>query len=256
MKALIVFNVIFILSSVNAQDGIEAYVFDYNFANYVGAVSPLDFDTHDFSGEQLSFIPTTPVDFSMISIAFLNNTGATQNWIVSRRRIFQANNWYDYMTWQHETDPFGGLCISSAAMDTPLFIMPGAGNVTANQGEQAIVTSYINIDPLIGGCSHYRYYLGTEVDPFIDSVDIELCYTLGVEEKSDLSFSFYPNPVENILMVDGSKNSTIAIYNSSFKTILEDLVILPGVNLIDFSYLSSGVYFIKEEERIQRFIKR
>ena len=256
MKALVVFSIFLTLSSVYAQDGIEAYVFDYNFANYVGPVSALDFDTHDFSGEQLSFIPTSPVDFSMISIAFLNNTGATQNWIVSRRRIYQVNNWYDYMTWQHETDPFGGLCISAAAMDVPLFILPGGGNITVNQGERAIVTSYINIDPLIGGCSHYRYYLGTEVDPVIDSVDIDLCYTLGVEEKSVLSFSFHPNPVEDMLMVDGKKNSTITIYSSALQLIIDKLTIQPGINQIDLSMLTSGIYFIKEDEHIQRFIKR
>ncbi len=77
--------------------------------------------------------------------------------------------------------------------------------------------------------------------------------TLGIEEaKNDaLAFSTYPNPVKDILHINGAgDNSNIEIYNTSGALLMET-----RGNKVDTKALHQGVYYIKINQTISKFIK-
>ena len=81
------------------------------------------------------------------------------------------------------------------------------------------------------------------------------CPTAGVDEHRQLESSIYPNPVKNILTIDGLVIQDVVIYSVLGKAVL----ILSNQNTIDVSSLSKGVYFIKVSDGINsttiKFIK-
>ena len=81
-------------------------------------------------------------------------------------------------------------------------------------------------------------------------------YTLGVKETNPLSFSIYPNPTSNTLIISGSESPlTISIYNILGKEVIST----NNTNNINVQALPSGVYVIRISDGVgqtnRRFIK-
>ena len=108
----------------------------------------------------------------------------------------------------------------------------------------------------------YNYIL----DLFKDSIDSCLIvdYSLRVmilinvneriEELSNNSFSFYPNPVYDILYIDSKNNSNnckLSIYTLNGEKVLETEI----RDTIDISQLSSGIYYVVVNDKRYKLIK-
>jgi hypothetical protein len=75
---------------------------------------------------------------------------------------------------------------------------------------------------------------------------------VGVDQISKLRYSISPNPVKDILNVDGVKlMSEYTIYSVAGKQLLTGIYTVP----VDLGSLSSGVYFLSINGQIARFIK-
>ncbi len=85
-----------------------------------------------------------------------------------------------------------------------------------------------------------------DYDFFIDNFKILTYSTLNVEDIEDeKNFTFYPNPVKNVLNVSAkSRIDSLKVINALGQTVK---VATPNFNKyqLDFSDLSSGVYFVK-----------
>ena len=78
------------------------------------------------------------------------------------------------------------------------------------------------------------------------------CPSLGIDDLNQLDISIYPNPVKNMLTIDGLVVKDVVIYSLLGKAILKT----SNQNTIDVSSLSKGVYFIKVSDGINASTKK
>ena len=75
-------------------------------------------------------------------------------------------------------------------------------------------------------------------------VIVNVLNNTGIENTNDISFSIYPNPVSNNLIVDGLKNNApFFITDLNSKKAIEGNL-NSNTNSIDVSNLQNGTYFI------------
>jgi hypothetical protein len=114
-------------------------------------------------------------------------------------------------------------------------------------GEHGEVSSHIFPNLNQSGCGTYRYYVGDCNNPYLDSVDISVCYTLGTNEldDSELSVSVSPNPASDHFKISSKSNQEL---NYSIANSL-DQVINSGAfindTIIETSSFENGIYFVK-----------
>lgn len=88
--------------------------------------------------------------------------------------------------------------------------------------------------------------LGYTVDFSASDFDLAGCTEIGIEEENGNKFSFYPNPVENILLVElnNSANAMINLYDLSGRNVLAYRT-STEIFSMDLSNLVSGIYIIE-----------
>lgn len=112
----------------------------------------------------------------------------------------------------------------------------------------------------IDGCAIYTYHVEAQNHVFIDSVQITFtiagmnCFLGENELEQTPSFSVYPNPATDIVNVsvnNMSGNSSFILFDIVGKEIM-NANLINGVNPIDVSNLTPGVYFysIKNDNNI------
>jgi hypothetical protein len=249
MKTLILSSLI-VLSAFhsNAQSPVITFGDTLESTIYIGTVPTATLHTHDFTGE---VIETTPLGGTeMVNELFIENqTGDSLFLIVSRRRIGVDTSWVDFLCWGHETAQFGGQCIDAVTMDSALWT--GACNsqyiVKLADGEHGEVSSHIFPNLNQSGCGTYRYYVGDCNNPYLDSVDISVCYTLGTNEldDSELSVSVSPNPANDHFKITSESPLELnySIANSLGQVI--DSGVFINDTIIEISSFENGIYFVK-----------
>ena len=78
------------------------------------------------------------------------------------------------------------------------------------------------------------------------------CPSLGIDDLNQLDISTYPNPVKNMLTINGLVVQDVVIYSVLGKVVLK----MSNQNTIDVSSLSKGVYFIKVSDGINSSTKK
>lgn len=81
-------------------------------------------------------------------------------------------------------------------------------------------------------------------------------YTIGIDALSDSDYAlhFFPNPSNSILNIELYETGTIAIYNSLGEKVVE-YAAQKGIEAVDVSEWSDGIYYILFKNQIGRFIK-
>ncbi len=235
----------------NAQDA-SVFVTAETNVNYVGPVAPNDFSTHDFAGEQLDYYPAAQGEIT-VQFNFLNNSGSTKDWIVSRRRINGQSGWNDFMIVAAQNDPFGNAVMPYTA-DSTIWIVSLMPLSTLDT-EYLTIRAHITPSFNSSYCSIYRYYVGTELDPFQDSVDFNICQTVGIDELNSTELSVYPNPASDIIDIEAD------VANGSMQMIdlLGNIVMMAQFDQtlrLSMGEIKSGVYFIILESEGNSPIKK
>jgi len=211
---------------------------------YTGTVNPADFPTHNFSGETIE-MNSNGASEVWPQLLLLNLTQTAQNWTISRRRIGVDVSWSDLMIFGESNNPFGGIAIDEITMDTDLWL------ATAITEQPVGISGSLYLDPHIfpnsstGGCGTYRYYLGTAADPFQDSVDVQVCYTLGIDDLNQSEVTIYPNPANDHFKI--SSESTLELnysISNSLGQVIDSGVFINN-HLVETSEFDNGIYFVK-----------
>ena len=218
--------------SLSASAQIEIYVDgDASNTNYAG-------------GGNYSYNAFADADNNK-KILIYNMSGSTELWLLSRRRISQPANWEDYLCWGHETDQFGGICIGAQIMDMDLFQMT-TNAVTVADGEHGILAAHTVTSATDAGTAVYRYYVGTDQNPFMDSLDVSVTVSpLSIEEqKPELSVGVQPNPATDNITVtaNGVNTAQVQIVDVLGNVILNSTV--NGSKAINVSEYRNGIYFV------------
>lgn len=185
-------------------------------------------------------------NYIVSDIDIVNNTGVDKTWSITRLRIDEKATWTDYLCWGHSTDPFGGTCYSATTMNFTNWETPVGDAVVVLDGETGVLQSDIHPDAQVEGCVTYRYYIHENGQPFEDSIDIEVCFSLGLNEiKPEFSVSVAPNPASNNITVNTTdvNNATIKMVDVLGNVVLEQNTNSSTTN-INVTNFRNGIYFI------------
>ena len=181
-----------------------------------------------------------PVDISFD----INNVGPSATWRITRYQLNVPSGWSDYLCWGHSTDPFGGTCYSSGQMNGNPWTTPSSGSFSVGNGEYGKLKVTINPEDLTHGQAQYRYYISYNGSLYIDSVDIDFEYTLGVPEAEPVTVAIVPNPASEYIQISlsGVQNAKMRMVD-----VLGNLVIQKPISSsekVDISSFKSGIYII------------
>ena len=198
------------------------------------------------NGTTVEFVQNSgSINVHMFDFYIVNNTGSTQDWMITRKTISEPTSWSNYLCW-------GGLCYP------PHIENVWNSNVgTVVSGESKVLNTYVS-SPNVGNC-HYRYYVSNDGLNFIDSVDVIVDAVLGVESivNDPLEVSVYPNPTKGVLKIkmNNIKNAELTIYDVSGKVVLNKTII-QNMSVLDISFLKEGSYFYTIKDLNSNYMKR
>ena len=145
----------------------------------------------EFSGGTYDVSSSSDQDLQ-VQLLIENNTGFDQNWDIER--ILPLSQFWDdeWLSWAAYSDIFGG---SEFITDSnPIWITPYHLEVPADDS----VMVGLNFKPESPGCDLYKYYL-LHNDVRVDSFQIYLCKTVGLNVVTPEVVSIYPNPCNSDL---------------------------------------------------------
>jgi hypothetical protein len=137
---------------------------------YTGSVNPVDFPTHNFSGETIQINSAGQTSVT-IQLLFDNLTQTQQEWMISRKRINVNPSIWEYIFFGETTDVFGGIGMDISSTGNDLWVAPANMAQTVDSNQVFGLSGFLTTNTT-GGCGTYRYYLGTVLDPFQQTVDV------------------------------------------------------------------------------------
>ena len=159
-----------------------------------------------------------------------NNSGVTQDWIITRKIISEPNDWSNYICW-------AGLCYSPSPLQSW-----SSDKGTLADGKSQYISAYVTSSS--EGNAHYRYYISTDAVNFIDSVDMVVsALKTGIAKYNALEHKLFPNPaIENITITQNTLNSShFMLFDNSGKMVLST-TLTNTQSTVNISQLKSGYY--------------
>jgi hypothetical protein len=178
--------------------------------------------------------------------------------------------------------------VAWASEERPInFDFESASSITEANGGDQYVRYGVSTDPESNGSSDWNITLTTEPTKYtfhvtfdkiipttiqklqfmisqavgtvyLDSVVLISEADMGlvpVVQNAIESFKVYPNPVSNKLYIDlNSANTTVAIYNS-VGVKMEETVVSGTHHMFDVSRYTKGLYFVKANNAVVKFVK-
>lgn len=179
----------------------------------------------------------------------VNNLSQTgEPWIITRRILTQPATWSNYFCWG-VTGQIGNCYPTSTNefFDSDAFTIPAGGS--------GVLSTYVTSTE--SGTSTYRYYVSTDGTNFIDSVDILVSSSVGIEEITpSLTVNVAPNPASDYVKVtaQGVNQASIRIID-----VLGNVIMTSTINeskTIDVSEFRNGIYFILVESAGVKAVNR
>jgi hypothetical protein len=137
---------------------------------------------------------------------------------------------------------FVGQCFPAEAMLTNPWTTPNAVALDEN----TIGSTIVDIKPNGAGCAHYRYYV-MNGSTAVDSLDIQVCSTLSIEEpgQEPVGITVYPNPANNTLNI--GTTGLEGTFGLRITDVLGKIVYSEeagSLQQIDVSNLRNGIYLV------------
>jgi len=202
-------------------------------------------NTTDISGTTyMATLTTTTNDLHIVDFIVNNESGSGQPWLVTRKILSQPAGWSNFFCWGLAGQI--GNCYDSSP--DPIF---DGGMVMVPDGASAVLSTYVTSPG--AGCTEYRYYISTDSVNYIDSVDLQVCNYLGLEDLQTIEFTIAPNPAQSTIAITSSDFSagSLQIIDQTGRIIRAEEVLLPCTMSVDA--LDNGTYFLRlsvDDDRI------
>ncbi len=203
--------------------------------------------TTDISGTAYIVSLTSPVnDQHMVDFVVNNESNVEQPWVVTRRVLSQPAGWDNYFCW-------GLLGMIGNCYDKVPDIWQHSMNVNVPVSGSGILSTYVSSPG--AGCAEYRYYISTDSVNYVDSVDLRVCNSLGIENKSTERLTIAPNPAQSMVTFSGEEIGQGVLYleDASGRLVYSSHVNLPST--MDVNALDNGMYFVRMELEGDRVLK-
>ena len=200
----------------------------------------------DISGTTHEVIVNTS-EMHQVVFQVKNTSGSPKEWRMMRYRVnTPPAGWTDGLCWGPFPDADAeGQCYAPGGMPTNPWLSPTDMTIVENGN--------IVVDVHTGeqGCGIYRYYI-MQGSSRVDSIDVEMCYALGVDEQEEVAgMTAYPNPANGLLTVattgmDG--NYEIRVTDVLGKVVYNETASGAKKN-VDVSEFKNGVYLVTVLDR-------
>lgn len=194
----------------------------------------------DISGTTVPFNLTQTASFEhMFDFEVTNMTGSNASWMVTRYNVSNPSGWNGQFCWAGNAGV--GNCYPAVTDD-----YQNSNLETVEVDSSGLLSVYITSTG--SGTATYRYYISTDGQNYIDSIDVLVTSSLGIDEKPVVSVGISPNPAsENIVInTSGMNNASVKIVDVLGNLVLDETMFESKKN-INVSKFRNGVYFVLVE---------
>jgi len=178
-----------------------------------------------------------------------NSTGSDAQWRITRVKQSVPAGWSDLVCWPPQCFiPSSDLYVTPNSGGTPAPTIVNGTSQTTN-GELAELKPKITPDMSSNSSATYMYYITDLSGNYVDSVGLQLNFTLGIEEQApSLSVNVAPNPASDYIKVkaEGVHGATAKIMDVLGNIVMKETII-GSSKTIDVSKFRNGIYFIVVE---------
>ena len=195
----------------------------------------------DVSGTEITVDANTAAqDGHIFDFSVDNLTGSTQDWSLTRIRLTPSIGWVDQVCWGAVSTGTGLCSTPSGDSFTTSYTVPVQTTTT-----DAEINIYI--DAPTGGSSSFRYYIMNGTSK-VDSVDLTITKSLGVNENNSLTLTVAPNPATNFVNVnmDGVSSANLKIVDVLGNVVMKETV-YDSMKKVDVTKFKNGIYFVTVE---------
>ncbi len=194
----------------------------------------------DVSGTELNESVTGSARTHIIDFSVDNLTGSAQDWGIRRVRLTPSIGWTDEVCWGAISTGIGECNVPSGDDFTASYTVPLQTTTT-----DAEINIYITAPS--GGTSSFRYYIMNGATK-VDSVDLTINKSVGLNENVSMALTVAPNPATNFVNVtmDGVSSANMKIVDVLGNIVMKETV-YENSKKIDVSQYRNGIYFITLE---------
>ncbi len=185
-----------------------------------------------------------------LQLILVNNTGTDQNWDLERVLPATPHWLNNTLSWAPYSDPVGG---NDFVIDQNATNWITSIDLQVPQNDSAWLA--LRYQPLTEGCDFYRYYV-LHNDVRVDSFNIEICKTLGIDDLEGLKMELYPNPSNGAVMLQTSQPiANVRVYDLSGREVVSNPTIHSSTTWELFLKEEAATYWVEIELQNGRFIR-
>jgi len=204
----------------------------------------------DISGTAVNYeIAGAVTDEHLVDFIVNNETGSDQPWIITRRHVNNPTGWEEYLCWG-----LNGAIGNCYLHDPNAMWSSGSENILADSS--GVISTYVTCST--AGTATYRYYVSTDGQTFIDSVDLIINNVLSVEEKPSLSVNVAPNPANDYISIKatGANNASVTIVDVLGNVVLKETIVGANGKNLNVAKFRNGIYFVMVEAEGAKAVTR
>lgn len=191
----------------------------------------------DISGTtHFATLTSAVTDEHIVDFLVNNDSGSDQYWVITRRILNQPAGWSNFYCWGQ----YGqiGNCYDANPNE-----YHNSNKVFLPADNAGLLSSYVTSPG--AGCASYRYYISVDSVSYIDSVDLQVCNTLGLNDLKSTEAMVAPNPANTSFVVSGPDGTAgvLEILDAAGNAVRKERILLPGT--IDASTLVNGTYHLR-----------
>ncbi len=226
-------------------------------ADFIGEMPDFSYANLYNSGDVFIRIQKTTGYYIQVGLYNDNNGNFTYGYITANFEVGpdQLSSW-NTVTMTYDGNPL--------EQEVALYLN-GQDVATVNQGNECSQGGnviYLNYGMTIGGIQN-QPFVGTIDEVYIhnrtltpeEAVNIYFSQSfVGINELENHSLNLYPNPVLDVINLEGFNNENIDIINAQGAKVMTQRMTI-GRNQWDLNTLPSGIYFIKTSQGSTKFVK-
>lgn len=176
---------------------------------------------------------------------FQNLTGSMVDWTLDLCILVDDPN-IDFtdFEWYNSSDPLSGIHVTDlTSANNPCQVLPTSFGIALQNTDSANMDLHMSV--LATGCETHRYYI---LDGGIvqDSIDVQYCSVLDVNELSPIQVTVSPNPVSSELVISSeSEITSIQLNDIQGKVLLTRELEGAKKETINFQELPEGLYLLR-----------
>lgn len=236
---------LFVNSLANAQDdGLTIKVIKTGSLSSSEATG----DDTDYSSDLATYYYNSNISgMNVLKLEMHNNTGSDINWRIMRYMYPDVSS-----SW---TNQICNAFCPPYSTNNP-YCSPESNNIDLPNGGTKEIEFHVTPGE-IQGTGTFTLFFGPDCDTYMDSITIQMTYTVGIEELDETSLIVTPNPANDFLSFETSfigQEITATIFDLAGNLVTTQEI--TKNQKIEISQLVEGIYFVQLSQGNKQSITR